>query len=489
MDQSPEPTFTLWRRWRIGLHAAVSILAMLSIAVMVNYIAHRHNARFYVSSASRQNLSPLTLQVLKSLTKNVKVIVFFDRHDSLFNSVAAMIKEYGARSPKLQIEFVDYRMPGRAEAIRKQYELTSGSDSSRVIFDANGQVRTVLGSELSDYQVAKGKEFRRSGFRGEQMFTSALLNLTQVKPATAYFSQGHGEGNPNSTEDRGYSLFARLLLNNNITVKPLPPLIGKEIPQDCSLLIITDPQTTFDPEELTKIERYLSQGGRLLMMFSVSSMGKLTGLERMLWGLNVEVGFNMVKDTSQEQAEQTGVLVTSEFGAHPITRPLLRSSLKLIFPRSIAQRQTPVTTADAPKIVELASTTKNGQTLIPRPGNVYVVQPPGERVVPLMVAWEKGAITGIAAEKGTARAVITGDALFLANLAFNQAANADFANLAVNWLLNRDSLLNEIGPSPVTEYEILLTHRQLKRLRWIMLVITPGTVLAIGFLVWIRRRA
>ena len=137
----------------------LSIVAFLAIVGMLNYLAHRHNSRFYLSRSASQKLSPLTLSVLKSLTNTVRVTVFFNRNEPLFNSVASLIEEYGARSKKLEIEFIDYRMPGRAETIRNQYKLSPGGDSSRIIFDINGETRTVLGSELSDYDISRGRKF------------------------------------------------------------------------------------------------------------------------------------------------------------------------------------------------------------------------------------------------------------------------------------------------------------------------------------------
>jgi hypothetical protein len=85
-------------------------------------------------------------------------------------------------------------------------------DNGRVIFDSGGKVRTVLSTELSEYAVTPENEIRRTGFRGEQLFTSALLNVTQTKPVKAYFLQGHGEHRL-SEENQGYGRFVKMLKN------------------------------------------------------------------------------------------------------------------------------------------------------------------------------------------------------------------------------------------------------------------------------------
>jgi hypothetical protein len=485
-DRSARPSFSSLQRWTIGLHVFLSSVAFLVLIGMLNYLGHRHNQRLYLSRAAAHKLTPLTLRVLGNLGSDVKVTVFFDRREPLFGSVANLIKEYESRSPRLEVEFVDYRMPGRAEAIRTQYKLAMAGDTSRIIFDAGGQVRTILSTELSEFGITPENEIRRIGFRGEQMFTSAILNVTQAKMVTAYFLQGHGEQSPVGDEDRGYSRFARMLENNNVRVKTIGPLVATEIPEDCGLLICAGPERQLEADELTKIQKYLEQGGRALFLFS-SGNGRFvpTGLERMLAGWSIQVGFDLAQDPAQSQSSESAVLLTSNFGAHPIVRTLLRSSVALVAPRSVAQRPAPATSADAPKVTEILSTTSSGYTLVPREKDWRKER---EGTIPLAVAAERGAIPGVAAERGASRLVAVGDSLFLSNLVFSHAANGDFGNMVVNWLINRDSLLNEIGPSAVSEYQILLTEQQMSQLRWLFLGAIPGGVATFGFFVWLRRR-
>ena len=67
-------------------------------------------------------------------------------------------------------------------------------------------------------------------------------------------------------------------------------------------------------------------------------------------------------------------------------------------------------------------------------------------------------------------------------------ANRDFLTAAVNWLLDRPSLLQGIGPKPVTEFRLLMTQDQRREVRWLLLGVLPGAVLLLGGLVWLVRR-
>jgi hypothetical protein len=486
-ERDLQPSFSRKRTWSIVFHVVLSSLALLALVIMANYLAHRHNQRLYLSGTAAQKLSPLTLQVLSALTNKIKVTVFFDRREPLFGAVANLAKEYQARCPNLELEFVDYRMPGRADAIRTAYKLQADGDASRVIFDSGAQVRTVLSTELSDYAMGPGQEIRRTGFKGEQLFTSAILNLTESKPVKAYFLQGHGEHRL-SDEDQGYSRLAQLLENNNIVPIAENPLIGTNpISDDCGLLVIAGPTRLFEPEEIAKIDQYLARGGRLLALFNVSARVVPTGLESLLLRWNVQVGFDLVQDTAQSQSGESSVILTSNYGTHPIVRSLLRSSVALVAPRSISPKAAPQTAADVPRIAELLFSSPQGRVLVPYQGDRWAEEK-SNQPIPLAIALERGAIQGVRTDRGATRVVAVGDSLFLSNILVNRAANADFANLAVNWLINRDRLLNEIGPRAVSEYQILLTEQQMSQLRWLFLGAIPGITATFGFFVWLRRR-
>lgn len=483
--ESSPPSFSARHKWTVVANVAASVLALLAIVVMANYIAARHDKRLYVAQSSIPTLSPATLRVLGSVTNSIKVIVFFDRREPLFNAVSLLVKEYQARCPKLDIEFVDYHFPGRAAAIRNEYQLTSPSEGSRVIFDCAGRVRSVLATELSDYDFSAKKEIRRSAFKGEQLFTSALLSVTESRQLKAYLLGGHKEHDPHSSDDsNGYTKFARMLQDNNIETWTLPTLVGtNSVPADCQLLVIAGPLTSFTSDELDKIDRYLKEGGRLFALFNVFDhrVGR-TGLEKLLLNWNVEVGDNWVKDRAQARPGEANELITSEFGPHSVVKPLLRSRLHMVLPRFVGQRSPASQSADAPKVVELVFTSNeavavNANGTADRTGRM-----------PLMVAVEKGGIQGMSADRGATRIVVAGNSLFLANGLFESAANRDFANLAVNWLLNRDLLLGDISPRPVKEYQISVTDSQARRLSWVFLALLPGAVVVVGAIVWFRRR-
>ncbi|HKS38551.1 MAG TPA: GldG family protein [Verrucomicrobiae bacterium] len=481
-------SFSRGRRWGILLNVLMSCAMVLAVAAMINYLASRHYKRFQWNADTRYQLSPITLKMLAALTNDVKVIVFFDPdpHDSVYLSVKGLINEYQLACSKLEVEHVDYvRSPQRAELIKAQYKLAAEGDNDLIIFDSNGKFMIVYDKVLSEYgdvsQGPGGLELKRTAFKGEQFFTSAIVGITDPKPFKAYFLQGHGEHSPVSEDNAGYFNFARLLEERNISVEGLS-LQTNDVPADCQLLIVAGVRHPLTPDELEKVESYLVRGGRAFFLF-VSSLAdaRKSGLEQALVKWGVEVGDNLVIDRSQAKGQAQLVLV-NHYGQHPIVKPLMNSQLAVVMPRSVRPLPSSSRPADTAKVVELAFTSEAGQVL-KRGGQT--VETNG--IIPLMVAVEKGAIPGVNPDRGSTRIVVAGDSFFLGNLNIEHGANRDFANLAVNWLLDR-SQLQAIGPRPVREYRILLTQSQLMAARWVLLGGLPGSVLLLGLLVWARRR-
>ena len=481
------PSFSPYRKWAIALHVLLLISVVFAVLVMVNYLSRDYFLRFHLSTHSKIELFPRTVSLLRSLTNEVKVTLYYDTDEELYSTVIDLLSEYRLVNRRITVQTVDYmRDPGLAQKVKAKYSLSAPTDKNLVIFDCEGKVTMRDGNALASYvleQVPNEKEpvFRRkpAAFLGEMAITAALLDVTSPKPLKAYFLQGHGEHQIDSGDElAGYLKFASILHQNYIQTEPLSLLGTNAVPMDCNLLVIAGPREAIPEAELEKIEHYLYQGGRLLALFNFYSVSKDTGLERILAKWGVDVGHNIVKDPDNTLSSGSDIIV-SRFGKHALVNSLLQSRLHLILPRSVGQLKLRAQAADAPRVEEIAFSGSRASA-----GSDIVRKPP----FPLMVAVEKGAIKDVITERGSTRMVVAGDSLFLGNRQIDSAANRDFTACAVNWLLERTQLLAGLGPRPITEYRIVLTKTQLHQAQWVLLAGLPGGVLFLGGLVWLRRR-
>ena len=499
MNDAP-PSFSVGRRWKVLLNVALSIVAVLALVVMANYLAVRHFKRFHLADGMQTKLSPRTLQVLGLLTNTVHVTVYYDSEDELYGRVTGLLKEYQFASRWLEVERVDYlRDVSAARVVKGKYGLNQLTDRNLIIFDCDGQKRFVTASDLSDYDLnslilQKSKEVRRTHFRGEMAFTSAIYSVATPRTLKAYFLAGHGEPDPDSTDQAmGYCKFAAVVKDEcNIPFEKLSLFNRAEVPADCSLLVIPGPSNPFSKEDLDKLRRYLDQGGRMLVLFNWYSVDKPTGLEKLLAQYDVEAGGNLVVDFGESHDLQRGLgVVPTNLGSHAIVSRLQNSQVYLTRPRTIHKSKTPSTRSGSTKVDELLFTGPNSLVVTDIRKGVAQMNPNLDQrgSVPLMVAVERGAVPGVSAERGATRLVVIGDSFFLQNDGIESVANRDFGGQVVNWLVDQGVLLSGLAPRPVKSYRITMTQNQLAATRLILLAGFPGAVLLLGALVWWRRRS
>lgn len=487
-DERIPQSFSWMRRWSAGLNLVITVAAVMALVAMANYLAIRHYKRFHWNRDAEADLSKRTLQVLASLTNTVKVIAYFDSQNPLYPRVKGLLKEYQYASPRIEVQLVDYlRDAAAAKAVKQQYQLNTLNDKDLVIFESTGGKKVVNAGELSDYDTSeliagKTNEVYRTHFKGELHFTSAIFSVANDRKPLAYFLIGHDEHSPESADSEGYGKFTAMLRNeNNFDVQPR--LLGgtNEIPPNCNLLIIAGPTQPLDRTVLDNIQRYLDQGGRLLVAFaSGTARGRPTGLEQLLRNWGVEVGDNIVLDPQHSTGSGLDV-VPVELGKHAIVNALQKSQVQLYMPRSVRALR-PAARADEIKVDELLFTGPG--TDVYTPGRT--LDPTQRGPKSLMAVVEKSVPGGI--QRGATRIVVIGDSTLWNNQLLYSGGNDDLAAFAANWLVSQNVLLSDIPRRAIRNYQLVMTRAQLRSVQLTLMAGMPGAVLLLGLLVWWRRR-
>lgn len=481
-DEQQLASFSPTVRRVISRRVILSAVTAAVCVVLANLLALRNPAQIVLTQSADHSLSPLTKNVLRSLTNEVRAVVLFDRQADLFEPVKNLLTEYERTSPKLKLELIDIaRDPTRAEAVQQELKMSVNSPENRVIFAANNTAKAISQSELSilDFsEFINTREARRTHFVGEQLFTSAIAAVTQGRQTKVGFVIGHGEHKASDTGGQwGYSKFANILQQKDLHLQEIPLTGTNSIPADCRMLIVAGPRTPYSRDELAKLREFVGTGGSLFTLFNFYSLQRPTGLEKFLADYDFEIGFNQVSDSKNEQSGQGGLLLVDDLGSHPITKPILGSRLQLLLPRSVGIPE--AENDESPTVSILAHSSDAGQAVGQIQGNKGSVEREGK--IPLIAA-------KLHANDGQppARLVVAGDSLFLGNSAIEAGANRDFASLAVNWLLEREHLL-AIAPRTVTEYRIDLSRAEMTSITWLLLLVLPGGTLGLGLLWWRRQ--
>lgn len=482
-----KPSYSPGQKWAIGLRVTLLTLIVAAVLSLLNYLSREYNTRVHLGSTTKLELSSRTVHYLKTLTNRVKVTIYYDKDEPLYSTIRDLLREYQSVNPNISVRTVDYlRDAGAAQKVKAAYQLTGAGDKNLIIFEAEGgRFKPVDGNALAQYtleQVPNPKEpqYRRKpvAFLGDMAFTAALLDVTNPKPLTAYFLQGHREHDIESGDEvTGYLNFTSVLKQNYIRVNTLSLQGTNTVPADCNLLIIAGPLTPIPEPELEKISAYLSQGGRLLALLNSSSLNRNIGLEKVLSTWGVFLGNDIVMDPEHSQFGSD--VIVSAFSRHPLVNPLLGTGLYLIQPRPVGKLVGGTGSAEAPKVEVVAET---------GPGAFLFGDQSRKTKFPVMVAVERSGTKEVVSERGNTRIIVVGDSLFLANRQLELLGNRDFATYAANWLLERTQLLGGVPARPIKEYKVVMTRAQAQAARWLLLVGLPGVVMLLGGLVWLRRR-
>lgn len=490
-DQSnTSATFSASRRWGIFFSVVISTVMMVALVLMLNYLGARHYVRFMLSARPGVKLSPQTLSLLKFVTNDVKVVVYFDKGDKLYGAVTSLLDEYRLANPKISVEKVDYVVEAtKAQLTKDTYKLGSVQEKNLVIFDSHGRFEVIQEGSLAEYQTSyTGKtnengqmliEQNLKGFAGEKWFSAAILSVINSKPMLACFLEGHGEHGIEINGPDGYSKFAEVLLGHNTESIPIKLHGTNMIPADCNLLIIPGPRFTLPPDEVAKISEYLNQGGRAFILFDYNTVTPTpisTGLEKLMADWNVRVGVNVVSDPENTSGGAT--IISQFFPNHRIGAEMQGSSLVVAFPRSIEVLNVANSGPETPKVVQLAWSGPQSVTTDNKKPQKSCV----------LVAVEKGTVKGVLHPRGTTAMIVAGDSMFLKNDLIEARENMDFAGFASSWLLDQTQLLQGVGSHPVTEYKLNMTNGQMASIRLLFLAALPGSILLFGGLIWFRRR-
>jgi len=200
-------------------------------------------------------------------------------------TVLEMAQEY----PNINVKFVDYLTNPSAVS---QYKESSGQsiNSYSIIVTSGKQSRVYA---LSALFTTDSSTETIVGYNGEQRLVSAIHAVTQVQTPVACFTTGHGEEDTLIPDANGSPLLT-LLYETGYDVQPID-LSKQEIPKDCTLILIFDPQSDFleknyvnEVSELDKLERFMDNDHSVMFFFDYETP-KLPNLEAFLgeWGIEI----------------------------------------------------------------------------------------------------------------------------------------------------------------------------------------------------------
>ncbi len=476
---------------KIGSFSITMTAVVIVICVLVNLFVSELPASFIkIDCSSRQlyTVGDETEAVLAGLDTDIRMYLVAERgtEDS---AILTLMERYESMSSRIRVDTID---PATNPTFISKYTSETVSPNSVIV---ESDIRSYVVDYYNIYTVEYSEEeyyyymyygVQPTGtpyFNGEFALTTAVDYVSRADLPVLYSLTGHGE-TALSAAYRGY------VTAENIVLADMSLLTLDAIPADCSAILINNPTSDINSDERVMLWEYLAQGGNIILVtaynhYSESLMPNLAALTK-------EMGLESLD----------GIIVEgnrSNYTGYPYT--LLPSfGSRYEGPLSLASESTQYVLMDmAHGIVD--NGTGNG-TVIPMlatSSSAYIKDILSGKAT----TWEKeaGDVTGMsyvgAAVHGAADGTRSEEYKFVwyssPSITDEQAdyyvsgGNSDVFMGSVNWMaenkINLSILAKQLQVEP-----LLLDAGQVSLWSTVTVFVLPIGILAIGFVIWFRRR-
>ena len=480
------------RRFHVA-NRIVQIILGLCLVASLNYLAAKYFTRIDLTQSGTYSLSPESKAHIRALEEPVSIIVTIPNDPEvaelkqIHQHLRKLLREYEAEGMKegkayINIEFLDiYQQRKRAQDLRNKYKLTQ----ENIILIAMGErTREIRQAEL--YEVADNQV---TGFRGEKVITSAIIDVSAKDEDKIYFLVGHGEMRLEDVDPlRGLSQLEAFLRERNYILATLDLAVEENVPLDADLIVVPSPQAGLLSEEVEKLRRYMSErNGRMIVLIDP---GRRHGMEELFYDWGILADDMVVEDIGPDFRVQGGDLIIRRFAAHPITKLLVDYQVTALFGRPRPMRTDPGSLKDPRlKVTQIIGTSDQSWA-----ESDYRTEDPikfdEERElngpIPLASVSYRTAGTGLGINIPGGRFVAFGNSDFITNNRLRAFGNRTLFFNSMNWALAKNSMLN-IATRPLESYQVVMSKRDLNR-TLIYYAILPSATALLGLLIYLIRR-
>lgn len=299
-----------------------ALLAMTaSLLFVLNFIFDEYNHKTDLSYFKTTRPSESSRKMVQNLSEQVKVMLFFPGTNEVLDEARAYFDDLARESKHMSVQQVDQVMdPDLAKDL-------SVSQNGTVVFARGKQHQQIK----LDVKLPQAK---RKLKQLDNEFQTAFRKLMKQQKI-AYVTVGHEERSKERRDgQRGTSIreLVEWLGRLNFSIKDLGVGQGlaSEVPADASVVIVAGPRKDFLPAEIDSLQRYLKQGGRMMVFLdpeaglSFEPLLKSFGLKYTPVKLANDRMYVRVTYTPADRH----ILYSNRFSAHPSVSTLSRNAHK-----------------------------------------------------------------------------------------------------------------------------------------------------------------
>lgn len=314
-----------WRRVRDAVFAGLTLAAAAGYGSLLVYIAGESGIRADYSYFKTSRPSEPTIAMVRSMTEDLRVLAFFPPVNEVRQEAAGYLTDLQKGAPNVKLEMHDRLL---APGLAKEARVTQ--DGVIVLMRGQQKESINIGTDLKTAQV-KLKQL-------DSEFQKALGKVLRPR-RTAYFTVGHGELNDTKVDadptGRSARAIKELLEMQNYSVRDLGLVqgLGREIPDDATIVLSLGPTEPFAPEEVAALRRYAAKGGHMLLALDPEGKANNDDLASIA-GLTFKPGVLCNADNHavrRRNESDNAIIFSNRFSSHPAVATLGRLGTRALF--------------------------------------------------------------------------------------------------------------------------------------------------------------
>ncbi len=448
------------RRLIYGTNALVSVLIIVGILVIVNYMFFRTDFRIDMTEGKLYTVSENTIAVIENINGDVEILAFFKDVGMDKSEFRDLIKEYSRRSDKLKVRFVN---PDKEPGIAKKYDIKEYG--TVVLIDGEQTIKLRLADHISGGILKNA----------EEELTNALFKLNREVDKRVYFLTGHGERDiEDEIEPEGLGVLKDALRDEGYDVREFLLLRGEGLPKANTVLVVAAPKKSFSLKEINEIKDYLDRGGKAIFMIEPRSGAEIVSI---LKGYGFEIGDDIIVDPSSKLEGGGDIApIVAQYAHHDITEGFRFAT---IFPYS---RSIGVIDKDEIDSTVLAHTGEYSwsETDFDLFDEGVAQQEDTDRAGPLGVA-------AVGEGEHKSRIGVFGSVDFVSNIFIDFSGNRDLFLNTVNWVAGDENLI-AIRPRAARQGKLTITKKQTNIIFFFTVVLIPAVIFISGIAIWWKRK-
>lgn len=497
------------KKLKYGTLATVFTVIVVAIVVAINLIAQDVTERFDLTMDLTDNdiytVSQDTIDYLKDLDQKVEITVLadesaFENNAIYFKQASEVIKKYALYSDNISVSFIDMnKNPNIVSKYNDIYkgdlaegdivifrEGTSDEDSDRIKVLSLNNLFTTSTDNYGNTTVTQSN--------AEQELTSAVMYVTDANPKKAVLVS---TDMPTSVYASAQSLL-KMLNSNGYDLEEVDLLTNDLDVENTDLLLILSPLNDFNNAVIDKISDYLYNDGKLgknVLYMANYDQNKTDNIDAFLeeWGLSVGDSYIAETNTSASQnvtvyglgytiRSSIGVIANDDYAdlvsdtTLPIAVPLPRPIETLWETNGDRETSVILTTSNTSALVPRdasddfdISTAVTGTQNVMAMGSKYIFDDNNQKVTSNVMVMGSAFMSDI---------YITSDTSY---------NNGEFILNSVNKMTGKSSGIT-IVPKSLSISTISIDDTQVTAIRTVVMFVIPLVIVAIGVVVYVRRR-